>query len=51
MLLGAFPRKEGMERKELMEKNVSIFKQMGTAMEQEASKDIKVGRDLFGGWI
>lgn len=42
VLLGAFPRKQGMERKELMEKNISIFKTMGTAMEQHASKNIKV---------
>jgi len=42
ILLGAFPRKQGMERKELMEKNISIFKTMGTAIEQTASKDIKV---------
>lgn len=26
VLLGAFPRKQGMERKDLMEKNISIFK-------------------------
>lgn len=42
ILLGAFPRKQGMERKDLMEKNISIFKQMGTAIEANASKDIKV---------
>jgi len=42
ILLGAFPRKQGMERKDLMEKNISIFKTMGTAIEQNASKDIKV---------
>mmetsp|Transcript_24465 Transcript_24465/g.61532 ORF Transcript_24465/g.61532 Transcript_24465/m.61532 type:complete len:371 (-) Transcript_24465:872-1984(-) len=42
ILLGAFPRKQGMERKDLMEKNISIFKAMGTAIEKNASKDIKV---------
>jgi malate dehydrogenase len=42
ILLGAFPRKQGMERKDLMEKNISIFKTMGTAIEQNASKDIKI---------
>lgn len=42
ILLGAFPRKQGMERKELMEKNISIFKTMGTAIEQNASKNIRV---------
>lgn len=42
ILLGAFPRKQGMERKDLMEKNISIFKTMGTAIEKNASKNIKV---------
>jgi malate dehydrogenase len=42
VLLGAFPRKQGMERKDLMEKNVGIFKTMGEAIEKVASKDIKV---------
>ncbi|CAD7962970.1 unnamed protein product [Amoebophrya sp. A25] len=42
ILLGAFPRKQGMERKDLMEKNISIFKTMGTAIEKNASKDIKI---------
>lgn len=42
VLLGAFPRKEGMERKELMEKNINIFKLMGEAIERNASADIKV---------
>jgi len=42
ILLGAFPRKQGMERKDLMEKNISIFKTMGTAIENNASKDIKI---------
>lgn len=42
VLLGAFPRKQGMERKELMEKNVGIFKLMGEAIERNASENIKV---------
>jgi len=42
ILLGAFPRKQGMERKDLMEKNISIFKQMGSAIEANASKDCKI---------
>lgn len=42
ILLGAFPRKQGMERKDLMEKNISIFKTMGTAIEKNANKNIKV---------
>jgi len=42
VLLGAFPRKQGMERKDLMEKNIAIFKGMGQAIENNASKNIKV---------
>merc|ERR1712194_786886 len=42
VLLGAFPRKQGMERKELMEKNIGIFKAMGEAVEKNASPDLKV---------
>ncbi|CAD7937987.1 unnamed protein product [Amoebophrya sp. A25] len=42
VLLGAFPRKQGMERKELMEKNIGIFKAMGEAVEKNASPNIKV---------
>mmetsp|Transcript_11211 Transcript_11211/g.27415 ORF Transcript_11211/g.27415 Transcript_11211/m.27415 type:complete len:329 (+) Transcript_11211:170-1156(+) len=42
VLLGAFPRKQGMERKELMEKNIGIFKTMGEAVEKNASPNIKV---------
>jgi len=34
--------KTGMERKELMEKNIGIFKAMGEAVEKNASADIKV---------
>jgi malate dehydrogenase len=42
ILLGAFPRKQGMERKDLMKKNIEIFKTMGEAIERNASKDIKI---------
>ncbi|CAD7970273.1 unnamed protein product [Amoebophrya sp. A120] len=42
VLLGAFPRKQGMERKELMEKNIGIFKAMGEAVEKNANPNIKV---------
>jgi malate/lactate dehydrogenase len=34
ILLGAFPRKQGMERKDLMEKNIAIFKAMGESEER-----------------
>lgn len=42
ILLGAFPRKQGMERKDLMEKNVAIFRDMGQALQKSASPDTKV---------
>lgn len=42
MLVGAMPRKEGMERKDLLAANVKIFKAQGEAMEQFANKNIKV---------
>lgn len=42
IFLGAFPRLKGMERKDLLEKNVGIFKEMGKALEASASRDCKV---------
>jgi len=42
LLVGAFPRKEGMERKDLLEKNASIFKEQGAALNSYASKNVKV---------
>jgi malate dehydrogenase len=42
LLVGAFPRKEGMERKDLLEKNASIFKEQGAALNTYASKNVKV---------
>jgi malate dehydrogenase len=42
LLVGAFPRKEGMERKDLLEKNAGIFKEQGSALDQYASKNVKV---------
>ncbi|XP_076765928.1 malate dehydrogenase 1 [Xylocopa sonorina] len=41
-LLGAMPRKEGMERKDLLASNVNIFKVQGQALDQYARKDVKV---------
>jgi len=32
IFLGAFPRKDGMERKDVMEKNIGIFNSQGTAL-------------------
>jgi len=41
-MVGAFPRKAGMERKDLLSKNIEIFKVQGTAIEQVAKKSIRV---------
>jgi malate dehydrogenase len=41
-LVGAMPRKEGMERKDLLAANVKIFKVQGEAMDKHAKKDVKV---------
>lgn len=41
-LLGSMPRKEGMERKDLLAANVEIFKVQGEALDKFARKDVKV---------
>ncbi|XP_064485086.1 malate dehydrogenase, cytoplasmic-like [Ornithodoros turicata] len=41
-LVGAMPRKEGMERKDLLAANVKIFKSQGKALDQYAKKSVKV---------
>jgi len=47
ILVGAMPRKQGMERKDLLKANVAIFKAQGTAINQVAKKTIKVFFFLF----
>lgn len=42
ILVGAMPRKQGMERKDLLKANAGIFKAQGTAMNEVANKNIKV---------
>ncbi|XP_011650641.1 malate dehydrogenase, cytoplasmic isoform X2 [Cucumis sativus] len=42
VMVGGFPRKEGMERKDVMTKNVSIYKKQASALEQHAAPDCKV---------
>lgn len=42
IMLGGFPRKDGMERKDVMAKNVSIYKAQASALEQHASSNCKV---------
>ncbi len=42
LLVGARPRSPGMERKDLLEANGAIFSVQGKAIDQHASRDIKV---------
>ncbi|XP_070771653.1 malate dehydrogenase 1Ab, NAD (soluble) [Enoplosus armatus] len=42
ILVGSMPRKEGMERKDLLKANVAIFKSQGSALEKYAKKTVKV---------
>jgi len=42
VLVGSMPRREGMERKDLLRANVKIFKQQGEALDQYAKKTVKV---------
>lgn len=42
ILVGAFPRREGMERKDLLAKNAAIFEEQGKALNAVASRDVKV---------
>lgn len=42
ILVGSMPRKEGMERKDLLKANVAIFKSQGAALEKYAKKTVKV---------
>lgn len=41
-LVGAMPRKEGMERKDLLAANIKIFRSQGESMNKVAKKSIKV---------
>lgn len=41
-LVGAMPRKQGMERKDLLSANVKIFKAQGEALNLYAKRDVKV---------
>ena len=42
ILVGAMPRREGMERKDLLKANVKIFKEQGKALDTVAKKTVKV---------
>lgn len=41
-LVGAMPRKDGMERKDLLTANIKIFKSQGNALDKYAKKTVKV---------
>jgi malate dehydrogenase len=41
-MVGGFPRKQGMERKDVMGKNVAIYAAQARALEQHANKGVKV---------
>ncbi|KAM6916804.1 malate dehydrogenase 1Ab, NAD (soluble) [Xenentodon cancila] len=42
ILVGSMPRKDGMERKDLLKANVAIFKSQGAALDKHAKKTVKV---------
>ncbi|XP_067845628.1 malate dehydrogenase 1Ab, NAD (soluble) [Heptranchias perlo] len=42
ILVGSMPRREGMERKDLLQANVKIFKSQGSALDKYAKKTVKV---------
>ncbi|KAJ7559749.1 hypothetical protein O6H91_04G099600 [Diphasiastrum complanatum] len=42
IMVGGFPRKEGMERKDVMSKNVSIYKEQASALDQYAAANVKI---------
>lgn len=42
ILVGGFPRKQGMERKDLLSKNAEIFTVQGKAIAANAAKDVRV---------
>jgi malate dehydrogenase len=41
-MVGGFPRKEGIERKDFMSKNVSIYKAQASALEAHGAPNCKV---------
>ncbi|KAK4357010.1 hypothetical protein RND71_022620 [Anisodus tanguticus] len=47
VMVGGFPRKEGMERKDVMSKNVSIYKSQASALEKHAAPNCKLLFRLF----
>ena len=50
VMVGGFPRKAGMERKDVMSKNVSIYQSQAAALEKGANKGVKVHDHLESLW-
>lgn len=46
VMVGGFPRKGGMERKDVMAKNVAIYKSQAAALQSSAKPDVKVKAPL-----
>ena len=46
ILVGSMPRRDGMERKDLLKANVAIFKSQGGALDKFAKKTVKVTEKL-----
>ena len=42
ILLGAFPKQDGIDKRDIMEKNVMIFRTMGKALDKHVKPDCKV---------
>lgn len=42
ILLGAFPKQDGLDKRDIMEKNVMIFRTMGRSLEQHVKPDCKI---------
>ncbi len=47
VMVGGFPRKAGMERKDVMAKNVSIYKSQASSLEKNAAPGVKVSRHVI----
>merc|ERR1719409_179189 len=42
IMVGGFPRKSGMERKDVLGKNVAIYKAQAAALASKAKRDVKI---------
>lgn len=45
IVIGGWPRRDGMERKDLISKNVTIYKSQASALQQHAAPNCKVNDD------